>query len=195
MSALNLLPQLNGSPPLTQTILPQTPPFDLPTPLSAYGLVVAAESEAVQRYAQCQGQSKAVKAVKDAAANDVLASRVVGFLFPSLWNMRHSLGDTPVTRLATEVVSAQGDTEIYDLGRKYIDHLIRSCAFNPLMSLGLVDTATIVRTTTVPLRPPSNHPSRPSMDQLEDMLTDAIQGSSTDHRSARTRVRAPKALS
>ncbi|KAF8144291.1 hypothetical protein K438DRAFT_1632022 [Mycena galopus ATCC 62051] len=85
--------------------------------------------------------------------------------------MRHSLGDTPVTRLATEVVSAQGDSKIYDLGTKYIDHLI--CSF---------------RTTTVPLRPPSNHLSRPSMDQLEDMLIDAIQNSATDHRSARTRA-------
>ncbi|KAJ6542239.1 hypothetical protein DFH09DRAFT_47350 [Mycena vulgaris] len=168
MAALNLLPQLNGPPPLTQTILPKTPPFDAHPLLSAYRLVIVAESEAVQRYGHCHSQPKAVK---DAAANNVLASRVVGFLFPALWNMRHSLGDTPVTRLATEVVSAQGDTEIYDLGRKYIDHLI--CSF---------------RTTTVPLRPPSNHPSRPSMDQLEDMLTDAIQNSATDHRSARTRA-------
>jgi hypothetical protein len=30
------------------------------------------------------------------------------------------------------------------------------------------------------------------MDQLEDMLTDAIQDSTTDHRSARTRVRVPE---
>ncbi|KAJ7798957.1 hypothetical protein B0H14DRAFT_2904553 [Mycena olivaceomarginata] len=166
MAALNLLPQVNGPPPLTQTILPKTPAFDVPPLLSAYRLVIVAESEAVQHYGHCQGQPKAVK---DAAANNVLASRVVGFLFPALWNMRHSLGDTPVTRLATKVVSAQGDTEIYDLGRKYINHLI-------------------FRTTTVPLRPPSNHPSRPSMDQLEDMLTDAIQDSATDHRSTRTRA-------
>ncbi|KAJ6473664.1 hypothetical protein C8R45DRAFT_907498 [Mycena sanguinolenta] len=129
---------------------------------------MAAESVAVQRYVHSQGQQKAAKVV---AANNALASRVVGFLFTALWNMRYSLGETPVTRLATEVASAPGDAEIYDLGRKYIDHLI--CSF---------------RTTTVPLRPPSNHPSRPSMDQLEDMLTDAIQGSATDHRSARTRA-------
>ncbi|KAJ7932218.1 hypothetical protein B0H13DRAFT_1593514, partial [Mycena leptocephala] len=82
-----------------------------------------------------------------------------------------SLGDTPITRLTTEVVSAKGNNEIYDLGRTYIDHLI--CSF---------------RTTTTPIPPPSNHPSRPSMDQLEDMLTDAIQDSGTDHRSARTRA-------
>ncbi|KAJ7643827.1 hypothetical protein FB45DRAFT_282536 [Roridomyces roridus] len=168
MAAPNLLPQLNGPPPLTQAILPESPPFDVATPLSAYLLVTAAESEAVQRYGCCQGQPKAVK---DAAAHEVLASRVVGFLFPALWNMRHSLGDTPVARLATEVVSAPGNSEIYALGRKYIDHLI--CSF---------------RTTTVPLRPPSSHPSRPSIDQLEDMLTDAVQGSATDHRSARTRA-------
>lgn len=190
---VNLLPQLHGPPPLTQTILPKLPPFDLPALLSAYRLVIVAETEAVQRYRQwSQGQPKAVK---DEAANNVLASRVVGFLFPALWNMRHSLGDKPVARLATEVVSAQGDTKIYNLGRKYIDHLICSCVFDSLMSLGLIDMATIVRTTTVPIPPPSNHPSRPSMDQLEDMLTDAIQGSATDHRSARTRVCAPRVLS
>ncbi|KAJ7613978.1 hypothetical protein FB45DRAFT_1008778 [Roridomyces roridus] len=164
MAALNLLPQLNGPPPLTQAILPETPPFDVAPLLSAYHLVIVAESEAVQRYGRCQDQPKVAK---DAAAYNVLASRVVGFLFPALWNI-----------VATEVVSAEGDTElIYDLGRKYIDHLI--CSF---------------RTTTVPLRPPSNHPSRPSMDQLEDMLTDAVQGSATDHRSARTRPRSIKAL-
>ncbi|KAJ7649727.1 hypothetical protein FB45DRAFT_997026 [Roridomyces roridus] len=168
MAALNLLSQLNGPPPLTQAILPETPPFDVAPLLSAYRRVIVAESEAVQRYGRCQDQPKAVK---DAAAYNVLASRVVGFLFPALWNMRHSLGDTPVNRVATEVVSAKGDTEIYDLGRKYIDHLI--CSF---------------RRTTMPLRPPSNHPSRPSMNRLEDMLTDAVQGSATDHRSARTRA-------
>ncbi|KAJ7883630.1 hypothetical protein B0H14DRAFT_2434813 [Mycena olivaceomarginata] len=168
MATPNLLPQRDNPPPLTQTILPAVPPFDGVSILSAYRLVIAAESEAVQRYVQGQDQ---LKAVKDAAGYNVLASRVVGFLFPALWNMRHSLGDTPITRLTTEVVSAKGNAEIYDLGRMYIDHLI--CSF---------------RTTTTPLPPPSNHPSRPSMDQLEDMLTDAIQDSGTDHRSARTRA-------
>ncbi|KAJ7164800.1 hypothetical protein C8R43DRAFT_988552 [Mycena crocata] len=44
------------------------------------------------------------------------------------------------------------------------------------------------RTNTTKYPPPSNHPSRPSMDQLDDMLTDAIQASGADHGSARTRA-------
>ncbi|KAJ7811916.1 hypothetical protein B0H14DRAFT_3479329 [Mycena olivaceomarginata] len=60
-----------------------SPPVHVPTILSAYSLVVAAEKEAVQRYKQVQNQSKAVK---NEASYSVLASRVVGFLFHALWN-------------------------------------------------------------------------------------------------------------
>ncbi|KAJ7044743.1 hypothetical protein C8F04DRAFT_942092 [Mycena alexandri] len=169
MADINLLPQLDAPHPLTKTILPQSPPFSVPSLIIAYRTVLAAETEAVKRYNQRQLEG-APKPLKDLAANNILASRVVGFLFPALQNMCHTLGDTPVTRLATEVDSAQGDA-LYDLGRKYIDHLI--CSF---------------RTTTAPLKPPSSHPSRPSIDQLDDMLNDAIQDSATEHRSARTRA-------
>ncbi|KAJ6596761.1 hypothetical protein B0H10DRAFT_1959921 [Mycena sp. CBHHK59/15] len=115
----------------------------------------------VQHYVTVQSEGQ-LKAVKDAANYNVLASHVVGFLFPALWHMQHTLGSTPMTRLATEVVSAQGNTEIYDLGRTSYNHS--------------------------PTLPPSNHPSRASMDQLEDMLADTIQGSGSDHRSARSRA-------
>ncbi|KAJ7467351.1 hypothetical protein B0H11DRAFT_2239333 [Mycena galericulata] len=92
-------------------------------------------------------------------------------MFLALYNMRHSLVDAPVTTLTTDVVSAQGNTAIYDLGRMYIDHFI--CAF---------------RITTKPAPAPSTHPSRPSMDRLEDIIMDAIQYSGSEHRSARTRA-------
>ncbi|KAJ7720162.1 hypothetical protein B0H16DRAFT_1336149 [Mycena metata] len=149
-------------------MLPPIPPFDQAPLLNAYRLVLAPESDAVQHYSNCQAQSKAVK---DAAVNNVLESRVLGFLFPAPWNLRHILGDTPLTRLATEVASAQGNGEIYDLGRKYIDYFIRS-----------------FRNTTVPLRPPSSHPSPPAMDNLEDMINEAMEISAPDHRSTRTRA-------
>lgn len=136
MATLNLLPQRAKSLPLTETILPADSPFDIPEPLSAYRLVLAAEKDAVQRYGHSQDQDQS-KAVKDTAGYNVLASRVVGFLFPALWKMRHSLGDKPVTRLTIEVLSAKGNNEIYDLGRMYIDHLICSCVFSSLDAMGI----------------------------------------------------------
>ena len=134
-----------------------------------------------------------VGAVKDVAGYNVIASRVVGFLFHALWNMQHCLGDTPVNRLTTEVVSAMDRNEIYALGRSYIDHLICSCTSKLRRSMfwRLTD---VVATVRKPTPPPSNHPSRPSMDQIEDLLIDAIDNSPEGRRSTRTRVRTPETL-
>ncbi|KAJ7118455.1 hypothetical protein C8R43DRAFT_934221 [Mycena crocata] len=165
-NVVNLLPQLSESPPLNATTLPTIPPFDPPQLVSAYRRVVDAEKEAVDHYGRATTNLS-----KEAARYDIVAVRVVGYLFPSLWRMRHCLGDQPTVKLAVEVLSAVNDSALHALGKRYIDHLI--CSF---------------RTTTSKSDTPSNHPSRPSMDRLEDMLMDAIQVSGNDHRSARTRA-------
>jgi hypothetical protein len=193
MATLNVLP--THAHPLTETILTPDPPFKDTTKgqnhtiLSAYRLVLPAEYAAVQHHLRSQ---TAPKADREAAKNNVVASRVVGFLFLTLWNMQHVFGLKPLTRLSNEVVSAQGQNQIYDLGRMYIDNLICSCAFYPSMFWRLIDTSITVRTRTSATPTPKSHPSRPSMEQVEDILIDSITGSKTDHQSARQRVRVPR---
>ncbi|KAK6987855.1 hypothetical protein R3P38DRAFT_3099115 [Favolaschia claudopus] len=174
MTTPNLFPQLGGPPPLTEPILPKHLPCEVPRIVSAYAIALDAELAAVEDYVRCQTQPKAVR---DVAARHVVTSRVVGFLFSALLNMEHCLGITPIHRIATEVTSASNHTEIYAVGTRYIDHLI--CSF---------------RTNTSATRPPSTHPSRPSMTELEDMLVDAIKTSAADHSSARTRALARDAF-
>ncbi|KAJ7758531.1 hypothetical protein DFH07DRAFT_940283 [Mycena maculata] len=145
MDALNLLPPHDDSPPLTQTIPPAA---------STYRFVIAAEKDAVQRYSE-QHQPQAVK---DAAAYNIVASRVVGLLSPALFNMPPILGDTPITTLTTE----------HNATRRYT-----------ISGESLVDTAIVIRTTTTPTLPPSRWTN------WKICLRMQIQ---CDHRTARTRA-------
>ncbi|KAJ7805948.1 hypothetical protein B0H14DRAFT_3882618 [Mycena olivaceomarginata] len=162
MAQVNVLLQDQNQPALDSPILPDHHTFIAPI-LVAYCLVVRAERNAVQRHNGFPGNDKW------ATGDEILASRIIGFLFIELERLRRSLGYTPIARVMTEVLSNPSDEAIYDLGRIYRDHFIRA-----------------FRTTTTQYSPPSNHPSRPSMDNLVDLLMDTIEGSGKDHRSART---------
>ncbi|KAJ7079990.1 hypothetical protein B0H15DRAFT_491914 [Mycena belliarum] len=171
-TTVNVFPPLyrgNVNPPLNETILPtQNMPFDNPSYLGTYNLIVQSEIAAVKRY--CTAHSKTAR---DPARRDVLAARVLGFLYPTLIRMRYALGDTPIAAVSTEVASAQDNAGIYALGNMYLDLLISS-----------------FRTDNNSIPPPSRHPSRPCMDNLDDILAAAMKESSTpsDHRSARART-------
>ncbi|KAF7362991.1 hypothetical protein MVEN_00650700 [Mycena venus] len=154
MAALNLLPPLDDPPPLTRTILPEIPPFDV--------AMIMSKVKTNPRLSRTR-PAITFSLLAWLAFCSLLSGTCDTVLVRRLY----------ITRLTTEVVSAKGNTEIYDLGRIYIDHLI--CSF---------------RTTITPITPPSNYPSRPSMGQLENFLANAIQDSGTDHRSARTRAHA-----
>ncbi|KAJ7867771.1 hypothetical protein B0H14DRAFT_333427 [Mycena olivaceomarginata] len=164
MAQVNVLLQDQNQPALDSPILPDHHTF-IPPVLVAYCLVVRAERNAVQRY---NGIPSNTKWAKEKTGDEILASRIIGFLFIELERLRRSLGYTPIARVMTEVLSNPSDETIYDLGRIYRDHFIRA-----------------FRTTTTRYPPPSNHPSRPSMDDLVDLLMDTIEGLGKDHRSAR----------
>ncbi|KAJ7710972.1 hypothetical protein B0H17DRAFT_914470 [Mycena rosella] len=68
----------------------------------------------------------------------------------------------------TEVLSNSSHDAIYDIGRLYLNHFIRA-----------------FRTTNNAYPEPSNHPSRPSIDNLMDILMNTLEGSGKDHRSVR----------
>ncbi|KAJ7673290.1 hypothetical protein DFH06DRAFT_1467646 [Mycena polygramma] len=165
MAQVNVLLQDENQPALDSPILPDHHTFIAPI-LVAYCLVVRAERNAVQRHNGIPGNAKWAK---EKTGDEILASRIIGFLFIELERLRRSLGYTPIARVMTEVLSNPSDEAIYDLGRIYRDHFIRA-----------------IRTTTTQYPPPSNHPSRPSMDDLVDLLMDTMEGSGKDHRSART---------
>ncbi|KAJ7475698.1 hypothetical protein FB451DRAFT_1173712 [Mycena latifolia] len=164
MAQINVLLQDENQPALDSPILPDHT-FESASILVAYRLVVRAERNAVQRRSGILGNAKQAKEKTD---DEILASRIIGFLFVELEGLRRSLGYTPIARVMTEVLSNPSNEAIYDLGRIYRDHFIR--AFR----------------TTTQYPPPSNHPSRPSMDDLVDLLMDTMEGSGKDHRSART---------
>ncbi|KAK6997157.1 hypothetical protein R3P38DRAFT_3328876 [Favolaschia claudopus] len=162
----NLFPQFDdGGPPLTTPILPPKLACEIPRVVSAYAMAVNAEKAAVLIV------KTSSNAERDAAARDVVASRVVGFLFPALVKMVSTLGIIAIHRITDEVVSANNNAQIYAVGTLYIDHFLSS-----------------FRTTNTAIRPPSTHPSRPSMSEMEDMLIDAMKNSVNDHSSARERA-------
>jgi hypothetical protein len=125
MAQFNVLLQDQNQPALDSPILPDHHTF-IPPVLVAYCLVVRAERNAVQRY---NGIPSNTKWAKEKTGDEILASRIIGFLFIELERLRRSLGYTPIARVMTEVLSNPSDETIYDLGRIYRDHFIRACAF------------------------------------------------------------------
>ncbi|KAJ7755330.1 hypothetical protein DFH07DRAFT_821852 [Mycena maculata] len=159
------LSQTQNQPSLDTSILPRSPTFGSNAVLTAYQLVTRAEDHAVQLHRKIPANAKQAKAI---AASNVLAARVMGYLFIEMHRPRRSLGDVPITRLMTEVLSNSSHDAIYDMGKFYLNHFIRA-----------------FRTTNNTYPEPSNHPSRPSIDNLMDILMDTLEGSGKDHRSAR----------
>ncbi|KAF9646090.1 hypothetical protein BDM02DRAFT_3100445 [Thelephora ganbajun] len=69
--------------------------------------------------------------------------------------------------------NGDGDNVVFEVGRRYRDHLIRG-----------------FRTSTEPCRylSPSPHPSRPPYDKLEDMIRDLTKSPDKDYRTARKKA-------
>ncbi|KAF9645778.1 hypothetical protein BDM02DRAFT_3189404 [Thelephora ganbajun] len=113
----------------------------------------------------------------EARANEnLMLARVVGHLFLELHARCDILGDRPCEAIIDEVMSpstdhGDGGNVVFEVGRRYRDHLIR-----------------VFRTSEKPYPPPSLHPSRPSYDNLEDMIMDALEASGGDYRTAKKKA-------
>jgi len=76
-------------------------------------------------------------ALLDKADENVVLARVVGHLLLELYARRHIFGNLPFTRVAEDVASLpcycedapHDDMDVFEVGRWYLDHLIRPSAF------------------------------------------------------------------
>ena len=88
-------------------------------PKAAYSNVLQAEARALQ----------------DGANENVVFARVVGRLLLELYARRDILGSGPYARVIDDVIRSSqdrdSDLQIFELGKRYRDHLICACASDP----------------------------------------------------------------
>jgi hypothetical protein len=77
------------------------------------------------------------RALQDGADENVISARVVGHLLLELYARRGILGDQPYLSVIDEIVCSPqncDDDLIFELGKRYRDHLIRPCASDPFFA-------------------------------------------------------------
>jgi hypothetical protein len=80
------------------------------------------------------------RALQDGANENVISARVIGHLILELYARRGILGDQPYLSVIDEIVCSPQDHDndlIFELGGRYRDHLIHSCA-SDLFSVSVV---------------------------------------------------------
>jgi hypothetical protein len=77
------------------------------------------------------------RALQDGADENVISARVVGHLLLELYARRGILGDQSYLSVIDEIVCSPQDRDddlIFELGKRYRDHLIRPCASDPFFA-------------------------------------------------------------
>ncbi|EEB89238.1 hypothetical protein MPER_12689 [Moniliophthora perniciosa FA553] len=118
-----------------------------------------------------QSAYQSVLQAEEEASNDIerMDARVVGFFMIEFWKLGpSSIGDRPVAQIKLEVNSTGGSGGIYELGTRYRENLLRA-----------------FRSSKGPLPMPSNHPSRPSFDSMQQFVNENLHSSAKDHQTAK----------
>ena len=76
-------------------------------------------------------------------------------------------------------------SQLNELGKMYLSHLIRACTF-PNLQFNILDlTCSTVRADKGRTPVPSNHTSRPSFDTIVDMIGDTLDDAPRSHAPAK----------
>uniref|UniRef100_A0A0W0GCH1 HNH nuclease domain-containing protein n=3 Tax=Moniliophthora roreri TaxID=221103 RepID=A0A0W0GCH1_MONRR len=144
-------------------------------PFSPQSLLTLADSGLTHAPPTIQSAYRFVLRAEATARTDEerVDARVVGFFMTVFWRSRSHFGDTPVARITNEVNSmgqpaADQGAIIYRLGTLYRQNLLRA-----------------FRSSKGPLPLPSSHPSRPSFDSVQQFITEHLQSSPKDYRTAK----------
>ena len=153
---------------------------------SAYDIVLNAERHANDRLRT----NPLGREEKD----NLVLSRVTGFLLIEFFNKRAFLTVEPCATLALEIVSppAEGTTHdvVFRLGKHYCNYFIRMCAFGSSpSSFGVSVSFLADRKSTKKYPTPSTHPSRPSFDDLGEMTSHFMEADGKGYKASKRRVR------
>ncbi|KAI3621390.1 hypothetical protein WG66_000044 [Moniliophthora roreri] len=146
-------------------------------PFSPRSLPTLADTGLIHAPPSIQSAYRFILQAEAAAHTDEerVGARVVGFFMTEFWRSRLSfgVGDAPVARITNEVNSmgppgADQRAIIYRLGTLYRQNLLRA-----------------FKSSKGPLPMPSSHPSRSSFDSVQQFITENLQSSPKDYRTAK----------
>lgn len=117
----------------------------------------------------------------------LICARLLGYM------IIHAPTDLGRRNISSEITSCRNKEEFFDLAKLYIQHFLRCCKYLLLDSSNSWWTCSSSFKSTVKAAKgrtpiPSNHPSRPSFDNVSDTFIHMLLEAPQDHQSAKALV-------
>jgi hypothetical protein len=115
----------------------------------------------------------------------LVCARLLGFM------IIHAPSASGRDNITQEIISCCNGEKFRDLAKYYVDHFLRCCEYQlAYLYCHALHHESTVRASKGHTHVPSHHPSRPSFDNIQQMLGYLIQESPTDYSTAKLQVSA-----
>jgi hypothetical protein len=152
----------------------------MPTPLPSNPFSSDLSGQPYVAYQKCIALESRAPTLPKSSPPGVVVARLLGYLLVHSENGRQTL--------ARDIADASDDAALIDLGRLYVNHFVKVCTYSAI-SLDAMLTVLPVKSASGPTPAPSEHPSRPALEDERNAVASMNDEASLDHRKAKRAVR------